>query len=62
MHKASTTNSTRMPILPHKTHHRPYLWNCKETEPERIRMNIPSEVGKGEKEEMEKLITYVKKI
>jgi hypothetical protein len=38
------------------------LWTCKETEPERIRMNIKSEVWKGGKKEMEKIITYVKKI
>jgi hypothetical protein len=37
------------------------LWTCKETEPERIRMNITSEVWKGGKKEIEKLITYVKK-
>jgi hypothetical protein len=37
------------------------LWTCKETEPERNRIIITSEVWKGGKQEMEKLITYVKK-
>jgi hypothetical protein len=38
------------------------LWTCKETEPERNRINITSEVWKGGKKKMEKLITYDKKI
>jgi hypothetical protein len=38
------------------------LWTCEETKPERNRINITSKVWKGGKKEMEKLITYVKKI
>jgi hypothetical protein len=38
------------------------IWICKEMEAERNRINITSEVWKGGKKEMEKLITHVKKI
>jgi hypothetical protein len=38
------------------------LWTCKETDAERNRINITSEVWKGGKKEMDKLFTYVKKI
>jgi hypothetical protein len=47
----------------HKTYHEPHpIWTCKETEAERNRINITSEVWKGGTKEIEKLITYVKKI
>jgi hypothetical protein len=36
------------------------LWTWKETEPERKRINITSEVWKRKKKEMEKLITYLR--
>jgi hypothetical protein len=38
------------------------LWDCKETEIKRLQMNITEEIWKGGKEEMEKLLQYVKEI
>jgi hypothetical protein len=38
------------------------LWTCKETEEKRNRNNITSDIWKGEKKDMEKLIAYVKRI
>jgi hypothetical protein len=38
------------------------LWTCKETEEERNRSNIISDIWKGGKKNMEKLIAYVKRI
>jgi hypothetical protein len=38
------------------------LWNCKETEIKRLQKNITKEIWKGGKEEMEKLLQYVKEI
>jgi hypothetical protein len=38
------------------------LWYCKETETKRHQMDIGKEIWKGGKQEMEKLIKYVKEI
>jgi undecaprenyl pyrophosphate synthase len=38
------------------------LWDCKETEIKRLQMNITTENWKVSKEEMEKLLQYVKEI
>jgi hypothetical protein len=38
------------------------LWHCKETEMKRLQMDITKEIWKGGKQEMEKLIKYVKEI
>jgi hypothetical protein len=38
------------------------LWHCKETETKRLQMDIIKEIWKSERQEMEKLIKYVKKI
>jgi hypothetical protein len=38
------------------------LWNCKETETKRLQMDITKEIWKCGKEEMVKLIKYVKEI
>jgi ubiquitin-protein ligase len=38
------------------------LWHCKETETKRLQMDITKEIWKGGRQEMEKLITYVKEI
>jgi hypothetical protein len=38
------------------------LWDCKKTEITRLQMNITKEIWKGGKEEMEKLLSYVKEI
>jgi hypothetical protein len=38
------------------------LWDCKETEMKRLQMNITKEIWKVGKEEMKKLLQYVKEI
>jgi hypothetical protein len=49
-----------MPLLRSKSHH--ILWHCKETETKRLQMDIRKEIWNGGKQEMEKLIKYVKEI
>jgi hypothetical protein len=38
------------------------LWQCKETETKRLQTGITKEIWKGGRQEMEKLIKYVKEI
>jgi hypothetical protein len=38
------------------------LWHCKETETKQLQMDITEEIWKGGKQEMNKLIKYVKEI
>jgi hypothetical protein len=38
------------------------LWDCKETEIKRLQINITKEIWKGSKEEIKKLLQYVKEI
>jgi hypothetical protein len=38
------------------------LWHCKETETKRLQMDITKEIWKGGKQEMEKLIKYMREI
>jgi hypothetical protein len=38
------------------------LWDCKETEITWLQINIAKEIWKGGKEQMEKLLLYVKEI
>jgi hypothetical protein len=38
------------------------LWHCKETETKRLQMDITKEIWKSGKQEIEKLIKYVKEI
>jgi hypothetical protein len=37
------------------------LWHCKETETKPLQMEITKEIWKGGKQEMEKLMKYVRK-
>jgi hypothetical protein len=62
MHKSSTTSLHQNSHSATQNSPPTISWNCKKTEPERIRMNITNEVWKGGKKEIEKLINYVKKI
>jgi hypothetical protein len=57
------TRATHSAVMDSKSHHRPHaIWHCKETETKRLQMDITKEIWKGDKQEMEKLIKYVKDI